>query len=219
MNYGTIKLMELIQINEAAKALKQKRFMIILNASAVIFGIDNINSCIKSIKLDTDKFYNTLLKNTIINSRDLSNFIKSVLVQSEFEIKKKNNNSLYIISDSGVELEFIYDKYIEQAYNNIICSVINYCNNTNLTEIEENVTNELIDLFSIHKDDGCIYYKYKNRYYITLFYGLLPLNKSDKIFLSIYYNKFNKSFITNFKVVKKKFIVNIFINYLDIKRE
>lgn len=217
MCYSIIKTTELLHLNEAAKALKQKNFIITLNNGVTtLFGIDNVDSYIKFVDLNNNLFYNLALKNAIINARNLSAFIKTITIEFEFEIKQKNNGILYITSSTGTELEFIYDKNIELIYLNKAYSILNYCNNNLPTVPEENVTDKLINLFSLHKEDGCLYYKHNNRYYITLFYGLLPLNKSDKILLSIYYNYNSKTFITKFKVIKKHFTINIYLNYLDL---
>ena len=68
MCHSIIKTVELLHLNEAAKALKQKNFIITLNNdTTIIFGIDNIDSCIKFTKLDNNLFYNLTLKNIIIN--------------------------------------------------------------------------------------------------------------------------------------------------------
>lgn len=207
-----IKTTELLHLNEAAKALKQKNFIIIINNNnTIIAGIDNVNACIKFTELQTNLFYNTALNNIIINARELSAFVKTITIESEFEIKQKNDTNLYI-SSMNAELSFIINRYINL---NKTYDIINYCNTNTPTISEENVTDKLTDLFSIHKDDGCIYYKHYNKYYMTLFYGLLPINKSDKILLSIYHN-INISFIARFKVVKKHFTIHIYINYLYI---
>ena len=193
-----IKTTELLHLNEAAKALKQKNFIIIINNNnTIIAGIDNVNACIKFVELQTNLFYNTALNNIIINARELSAFVKTITIESEFEIKQKNDTNLYI-SSMNAELSFIINRYINL---NKTYDIINYCNTNTPTISEENVTDKLTDLFSIHKDDGCIYYKHYNKYYMTLFYGLLPINKSDKILLSIYNNS-NISFIARFKVIK-----------------
>lgn len=217
MCHSIIKTVELLHLNEAAKALKQKNFIITLNNdTTIIFGIDNIDSCIKFTKLDNNLFYNLALKDIIINTRNLSAFIKNITIESEFEIKQKSNGILYISSIAGAELEFIYDKYIELISLNKAYSILNYCDINLPTVAEENVTDKLINLFSLHKEDGCVYYKHNDRYYITLFYGLLPLNKADKISLSIYYKDTSKTFIAKFKVIKKHFTINIYLNYLDL---
>ena len=67
-----IKTTELLHLNEAAKALKQKNFIIIINSNnTIIAGIDNVNACIKFVELQTNIFYNIALNNIIINEREL----------------------------------------------------------------------------------------------------------------------------------------------------
>jgi hypothetical protein len=64
---------ELVYINEAAKALKQKEFILIDNA---MIGLDNIQSIVTYVLLDNNFFINHL-NGVIINQRALSAFVKS----------------------------------------------------------------------------------------------------------------------------------------------
>ena len=86
---------------------------------------------------------------------------------------------------------------------------------------QKEITNEIQELYSLRKTDGCFYYNTSvnnNKYFMTLFYGLLPLNKADKVSLTIYdtgwiYN----DFVTHFVVDKKKFKVNVILCYLKVR--
>ena len=79
------------------------------------------------------------------------------------------------------------------------------------------ITNDLLDLFSMKKTDGCFFYKpiiNNKQYFMTLFPGLLPLNKADKVFLSI--KDFGNHFISFFTVEKKKYKVQVIVCYLKV---
>ena len=68
------------------------------------------------------------------------------------------------------------------------------------------------------KADGTYYYiptVNDTKYFITLFSGLLPLNKSDKVNLQICDLHDNK-FIAKFTVMKKKIDIYIYLAYLKV---
>lgn len=58
-----------------------------------------------------------------------------------------------------------------------------------------------------------VLFNVKDRYIITLFKGLLPINKSDKVTLNIY-NSDEYSFICHFAIDKKSFIHNMYMRYI-----
>lgn len=208
-----MKASELIYLNEAAKALKQKNFIIKNNT---IVGADNAAFLIYTT-LDPSYFYpQEFIYNTQINSRELSAFVKDIQLMQDFKFHS-NMNGLGIYNGSKI-LNFVNK---QQTFDNIaidrnIKFVKTIQNNSNMcVEPEENVTDEFNFLFALKKDSGCSNYVYKNKYYMTLFSGILPLNKSDKIYLSIYGNN-SISFNALFRVEKKKFNVIICIAYLYI---
>lgn len=207
-----IKTSELIYLNDAAKALKQKDFQIINN---IIIGINNINNYIIYTELDSNMIYNNSLNGLIINAKELSSFVKTITVESEFNLEPSFNNTLIIKSLTG-ELVF-HSKYdiridCDPLYRLSLIRDIN-CR-TSLSE-EAYINDKIEQFFLLHKDDGCFYYIHDNKYFITLFSGLLPVNKADKVYLSIYPSN-DKSFIAKFRVNKKKFDVFIYLAYLYI---
>lgn len=211
MLVGTVKTAELLHLNEAAKAIKQKTFQIV-NYNTII-GLDNIDSCIKYTILDSS-FYNEILNGAIINSRELSAFIKTITLEFEFEVRMLDYNTLSISSVSSV-LNFVINKQSIINPEQKLMNVINSCRYIAPIVSEECITDNISNLFTLRKGDGCIYYKHHNKYFITLFSGLLPINKSDKIYLTIYPNN-NNSFLSVFKISKKKFNVFVYVLYLYI---
>ena len=208
MLVGTIKTAELLHLNEAAKAIKQKTFQIV-NYNTIV-GLDNIDSCIKYTILDSS-FYNEILNNAIINSRELSAFIKTITLEFEFEVYMLDYNILSISSVSST-LNFIINKQTLINPEQKLINTINFCKCITPIVNEECITDNISTLFTLRKGDGCIYYKHHNKYFITLFSGLLPINKSDKIYLTIYQNN-NNSFLSIFRINKKKFNVFVCILY------
>ena len=208
-----VTTMELLHLNEAAKALKQKEFQICNN---IIIGTDNINNYVCYVRL-SDEFMYDDISGFIINQRELSAFVKSITIETEFELTYDMlDNKYYIYSNSSSKLSFSHNtefrsvRLIEQQIikaNSIDRSVPYYS--------ETDVTSELSNLFSLKKDDGCFYYNFRGIYFITLFNGLLPLNKSDKVYITIFPNN-RESFIARFRVKKKKFTINIYLAYLYV---
>ena len=82
---------ELVYINEAAKALKQKDFMIIGN---IMIGLDNIQNILTYIALDGN-FITNYIEGAIINARALSAFIKSLSVS--LNPGKKSTKHIFIV--------------------------------------------------------------------------------------------------------------------------
>ena len=207
-----ITTMEVLHLNEAAKALKQKEFQIYDN---IIIGTDNINNYVCYVRL-SDEFINNDISGFIINQRELSAFVKSITIETEFELTYDILDNKYYIYSNSSKLSFsnnteyrtihLIEQQIIKA-NSIDKSVPYYS--------ETDVTFELTDLFSLKKDDGCFYYNFRGIYFITLFNGLLPLNKSDKVYITIFPNN-RESFIARFRVKKKKFTVNIYLAYLYV---
>lgn len=228
---NTIKLSELIYLNEAAKALKQKDIMI---KGWTLIGIDNIENYVTCVTLDSNLWESSLvLHEYIFSARELSAFLKTVTTENEFEIIQAVLSNTIVISNTMAFVNFIKDKkYIYIADKK--CEYITDLSpmksslipstaiiNGNIRQMnylcepeETEITYDLAKLFSIRKQDGCIYYRHKNKYFITLFSGILPLNKGDRIYLTIYDHC--TTFVAKFRIVKKRFIVNIYLRYLSM---
>ena len=192
-----IKTVDLITINEASKALKQKDF---IYCDGCIYGIDNINGYMTyTYILDKlhDKYNN--FNGFIFNARELSAFIKSISTEEDFNIIFNIENIAKILSLND-------ELYIGPM--------------AKLATEKLEITNNIRGLYDLKKTDGCYYYKpiiNNTRYFITLFYGLLPLNKADRVFLSIYDPDYlSNNFIAFFTVAKKKFEVNTILCYLKV---
>ena len=202
MHNKSISTSDLIYLNEAAKALKKKRFIIYGNK---IVACDNL-SYLCYVTLDSNMFnHNTSLYGLVIESRELSAFIKTITTESDFTLNSVNNG--YIINTITGQLLL--------SYSNIDVSSLFKAKTEILCE-EECINDKIPEIFSIHRNDGSFHYIHHNKFFMTVFYGILPINKSDKIYLTIRKGYNSMSFIADFIVRKKKFDVNITIAYLDI---
>ena len=213
MNRIIIKTGELLHINEAAKALKQKEFQIF---DQFIIGIDN-SVTMQYVQLDSNVFINNhRFDNLVLSTRDLSAFIKTITLESEFELEYYEDKG-FVIKSMNSELwfkkSFLTNIYCDNSINTFYR--VQFMIQHGVVQPEMDITNDLSQLFSMKKGDGCIRYNHLGRYMITLFSGLLPLGKSDKVFLSIYSNS-THAFNALFRVKKKKFDVFICVAYLFI---
>lgn len=202
-----IQTVDLVVINEAAKALKQKQFMFYNNC---LFGLDNPGyfSYVDISQNLQNMYYNNY--GIIITAKELSTFVKSISTELCFDLSRGVVNT--IVKDEPLHIH--YDPIVQ---NDIINKLNNLKTQYNYTEAID-ITKELEPVFSLKKNDGTHYFIpviNNNKYFITLFYGLLPLNKNDKIHLQISDTGTN-NFISKFTVLKKKFKVNVFIRYLKV---
>lgn len=212
-----IKTIDLIEITNAARAFKQRDVMLY---HGQLYGLDNSAVYITYTSvLNLSQPYPPL----IFNYRKLSAFMKNVTTEEVFvadehsfihtEFKAMDDkmvDTIYLGSDP-IQLQIV-EKNHQQAMN-----ILSYSNKFVLQEPLD-VTDELQNLFALRKTDGTIQYikRYNNQnYFMILFAGLLPLNKSDRIYMNIYDNSSN-TFISNFMVRKKNLQVYALILHLKI---
>ena len=203
-----IKTSDLIHINDASKSIKCRNVMWIDNK---IISIDNFNY-IKFTILNPDKISVFPKEGYIINQRELSAFIKTITTESQFSIDERNIDiPLYTISG---EFHIRKDKYIETIIiNKLVQASILDNDMVNIPEV--NMSEKLQQLYKLSKTSGSILYKYDENHLMTLFAGVVPLNKSDKLFLKICDNS-ESTFIARFRAEKKSFNVFVYLLYLKL---
>lgn len=211
-----LKTVDLITIGEASKALKQKNF---IYYNGYLYGLDNIDGYLVYVWI-LDDLHDKCneFNGMIFNAREISAFIKAITTETEFNI-------VYDINGKCILSSNITDK----DGNIINMTIANGCSfiqmiNTKISQLSPYIKSDNIDitadlqqLFSMKKTEGCFYYKpniFGENLFITLFPGLLPLNKSDKVLLSLI--NFTNKFISFFTVVKKKFKVTVVVCYLKV---
>lgn len=200
---------ELVYINEAAKALKQKDFVLIDNA---IIGLDNIQYIVTYVLLDSN-FINNYFNGIIINQRSLSAFIKTISIESDFEfdsidttLRTVGGGELLIGLDQRI-ISFAYNKY---KY------AISIDNTTQIAINEVEIPEILSKIQSMSKADGAASVIYEG-YYMTLFSSILPTTKSDKLYLQIFQPDLIHTFISRFRISKKKFNIITYINFIKVQ--
>lgn len=196
-----IKTVDLITIQNIAKSFKQKDFVLLNN---------KLYSTNMNYYLVTSAFPTDIMTPIIFNYKELSDFIKSLTVETEFEV---TNNS--IMNNSGIILPIRFPtKYqLDELTNRI--DYINRISVNNKVILYGDVTDELQQVFSMKVADGSYYYNKDNIYFMTLFSGLFPLNKSDRIELNVI--DLVNTFIAKFDIIKKKDTrISIYVHYLKV---
>lgn len=196
-----IKTVDLITIQNIAKSFKQKDFVVFNHK------LYSVNNNYYSV---TDGFMTDLMDPIILNYKELSDFIKTLTIETVFTVSNGT-----IINNSGTILPInIPTSYqLEEFYNRV--DYINKISMCNKVIKYGDVTEELEQLFSMKVADGSYYYNKDNIYFMTLFSGMLPINKADKIELNIM--DLGNTFVAKFDIIKKKNInIHVYIHYLKV---
>ena len=199
---------ELVYINEAAKALKQKDFILIDNA---MIGLDNIQNIFTYVLLDTN-FITNYHNGIIINQRALSAFIKTLSIESDFEFDSINN---IIRTISGGELILGYNLSLAGLACDKFRNITLLDNTIQTVIIESEVPDITSQIQTMSSSDGAVGINY-NGYYMTLFPSFLPTAKSDKIYIKILQPHILHTFIAKFRIKKKKFDVITYVNFIKV---
>ena len=202
---------ELVYINEAAKALKQKDFILIDNA---MIGLDNIQNIVTYVLLDTN-FITNYHNGIIINQRALSAFIKTLSIESDFRFDSVDNT---IKTISGGELTIRYNLQLaELACNRFkYATSLDTASDIRVAINETEIPDIMQQIQSMKSADGAVGINY-NGYYMTLFPSLIPMTKNDKLYLTIMELYIQThTFISKFLIRKKKFDVITYVQYLKV---
>ena len=201
---------DLMQINEAAKALKCRNFMWKQNK---IISMDNMDYILYS-ELNTDKLLTYPTKGIVMNQRELSKIMKSITTESYFDISDELLSNTTIVNTINDSMAFKIDSSIDASVDR----------NLNIShEMDEligsndiDITDRLGVLFKLNRASGSINFQYDNEHILTLFVGILPLAKSDKILINLHDYPNSNIFCVRFTVVKKLFKVYAYLKYIKI---
>jgi hypothetical protein len=78
------------------------------------------------------------------------------------------------------------------------------------------ITDRLGALFKLNRASGSINFQYDDEHILTLFVGILPLAKSDKILINLRDYPNSNIFCVRFTVIKKIFKVYAYLKYIKI---
>ena len=201
---------DLMQINEAAKALKCRNFMWKQNK---IISMDSMDYILYN-ELNTDKLLTYPTKGIVINQRELSKIMKSITTESYFDISDELLSNTTIVNTINDSMAFKIDSSIDASVdrNLSISHQIDELIGSNNIDI----TDRLGALFKLNRASGSINFQYDNEHMLTLFVGILPLAKSDKILINLHDYPNSNIFCVRFTVVKKLFKVYAYLKYIKI---
>lgn len=207
----TLKTTELLKINDAAKALKQKDIMFYNN---LVIGLDRPQSQLIYIDLREQQIFLEPENGIIFNSRDLSAFCKTITIEDKFELDIECGTLpkiSYIATTVGI-LSYKIDRHLQFSILNSICRV----SSLEFSNTDE-ITNDVIWLMDSRKTDGAFKYVYNlngKDYMMYLSSDLIPVNKKAKVYISV--RDYITTFMCRFILVKSKFNIYIFSSFLRI---
>ena len=202
-----INIEEIKQIHEEAKALKSE-YIVVRDMSMI--GTNQVMSYMrhKNIKLNCQYLS--------YNMKDMTDLLKQIAPTDEVIIY----NNRIVIQDGGYIKKsisinnFIIDNKIIESFGRIFYKDYNYCV-CNLSENEqfmEALNGKVADGLSI------IVIRENNiQFPISVYGGLLPVNKGDTILARISYTIGEPTFLVKYEVCKKKGAdISVFVRYLFI---
>ena len=198
MNMIQLSKSEFLEIVDLAKSLKQKNVMFI---NGTIVGTDFPQSCLIYTRTS---FLRGEINGMIFNYKNISACAKMLL---DDIIVLQSLDGKHYYNSLGVN---------SIVHNNMAIRILESCaHNIIPNDYAEDITQEIQRLFSLRKGDGGYRYIHNGRC-MTLFSGLLPLNKNDKVKLSICDDS-SSSFIARFDIYKAKhIIITVTLRYLKI---
>lgn len=194
------------QLQVLIKAIKHnKSDFIVMNNNNIKFMSMRNNYILMSIILNFDT--------NIYGLYEYNDFI--TYMSCEYTLDEYNNILCIKYSEDNKQQNIIYNisnKYIIETpsyllYNSILPFNILLYSDMNLR------SNVLFEKYISSKVNNILYID--NKYPISLFKGLLPVNKSDKIKLNIFSDT-QETFIANFIIEKKDYIIDMYIKYLFV---
>lgn len=201
---------DLTYINEAAKALKCRNFMWKQNK---IISIDSMDYLLVG-ELNTDKLLCFPTKGIIMNQRELSKIMKSITTESYFDISDELLSNTTIINTINDSMAFKIDSSIDASVDRNL--IISHQMDELIGSNNIDITDRLGALFKLNRASGSINFQYDNNHILTLFVGILPLTKSDKILINLYDYPNSNIFCVRFTVIKKLFKVYAYLKYIKI---
>ena len=148
---------DLMQINEAAKALKCRNFMWKQNKIIKIISIDSMDYILYN-ELNTDKLLTYPTKGIVMNQRELSKIMKSITTESYFDISDELLSNTTIVNTINDSMAFKIDSSIDASVDrnlNISHQMDELIGNNNI-----DITDRLGALFKLNRASGSINFQY-----------------------------------------------------------
>ena len=212
----SVKLMtsDLFYLNDVAKAIKQKD---VIWKGYIMMGMDSLDCCVFTY-LNSSKLSILPPKGILLNQRELSKFCSTISLEDGFELDKYGalESSDIIKTRSmimNIQSSIIMDSKAEACFDRAV-----KVHNTMLqAQLKENdVTSEFGSLYGLSKSAGVKEKYVYNGHIMLLFGGALPLNKADRLYLTLMDNN-DGTFYTKFRVHKKTCDVYVFMRFMNLR--
>lgn len=197
--------MDINILQELLKLAKELKATYVYIKENYIYGVDE-----GFVYLKVMEFNNIYNINISFVVNDMATFIKNVDLN---ETKLPTPNLLYSSFDNTLEINNI-------SMINTIESMINSLS-FNMNMSQKRIILEPIRgiqdfeyILESKSADGSSIFRYNN-YNMTIFKNLIPIKKSDKVYLTIY-DIDNTKFLSNFTVDRKKTKIEVYIMYLHL---
>lgn len=198
--------MDINILQDLLKIAKELKSTYVYIKGNYIYGVDESFVYLKMMEFNN--IYNINIS-FVVN--DMATFIKNVDLN---EIKLPNPNLLYSSFDNTLEINNISLVHnIESMINSLSFNM-----NTSNKRIVLEPVRGLEDFEYILESksaDGSAIFRY-NKYNMTIFKNLIPIKKSDKVYLTIYDDIDGGRFLSNFTVDRKKTKIEVYIMYLHL---
>lgn len=199
-----------VRLYDMMKATKSDRFHIYKN---MIIGTESTATSLLQIICDTKIEGYTTDDNVVIDSYEIDKEVMK-LISDKCATNKDNAN---------FNPEAYISKYAIRGYKmtelQVLCANMardlndKFVPSLRIDDLKSNI--EFMEILALKSGDGQSLFRASSKHILTLFTGLIPINKSDKASLEIY-DIDNYSFIAKFIINKGKFIINKYIRYFYV---
>lgn len=182
-----------------------------------------IYDVIKGMKCDIFHIYKDMIIGTDKEYTTLTEVILDTKTTKPYEIDKDSINnivdSLKLLVDEEINIEIYFNEFSTKSYS--ITNLESIYLGIALLRIPSmyiedlRSNNDFIDIIEKKSVEGASMLKLNKKFIITIFKGLLPINKKDKVSLEIYEID-NYKFLAKYIINKGKFIVYKYISYTYI---
>lgn len=204
-----VSYLDLYYINESIKSMKQRNIAWI---GLSLIGVDSYQFIVYK-QLDSSQLSACPNRALVINQKELAAFLKVIPTGTVFNLDVDNLAGIATMSYFDAKLNIQYGTSIDRS---VAAHMSKKQELSNLSDMYQciDVTDRLQRMFKLTMTAGTIQFHYDDNHFLTLFAGILPLLKGDKIFITIM-DCSDNTFYTKFRVDKKKTTpVEIYLRYL-----
>lgn len=199
-----------------------------------IMGTDDSFFVLKSIYLVDDRY--SYLMNIAGYTKDLAEFGKKINSFTDTSTIVYNSYGIFVIKGDYIsDLDTVEYSSLDICLNpelyfrevGKIYGLYSKVKNITMTNqdtcfIPDLKSNERFkEILQLKSDEGIKTFIVNDKYIMTLYNNLLPINQADKVDLMIYdiYDDYrSKSFMVNFIITKKKkIVINVYLKFLHLK--